>query len=359
MNPGPGSSYDTYTCALNSADQWLAYQFQCPPAGATPSKVMAYCSAENGTVTSGIACEIYSNSATGLPNASVDAATAMTADCAPGTWLEFTGFDAALTGGASYWIVLKNTTATPGTNYPTFRYLASQQPIAGSAGTTAEDAGAARVTADAGTGWAAATARYQVGGWRIEYSGGGVQGCPVSTVTISDAGTAVYDSREQGAKFTSPTNAKLRVVGALASIRKNGSPTSNYRFRLYKDTTLIDTSNLLNAALLANATIIRAYFATVRELDTASTYRIVLGSDNSGTCDSSNYLRCYTQTYQDSDASRLLMPGRGWFHTYLDGTWTDSTTLCPMISLLLDQDGEEFGSVAGGLLQGNKRAHKQ
>jgi hypothetical protein len=349
LNVNPTDAIDAYTAALNSADTWVAYQFQCPPAGATPSKVMVYCSAEAGTVTSGMTCEIYSNSSGGLPDSAVDINTGMTADCAASTWLEFTGFDAALTGGAAYWIVVKNTTGTPGTNYPTLRYYKSQIPYVGSytAG-VAECDYAVRQTNDAGTGWASASVRYHSGGWRIEYSDGGVQGLPISAVTNASTGTAVYDAREHGALFTTPANAKMRVVGAIFGCNKTGSPTSKYRLRLYKGDTLVDTTKLIDPVLVATRTSVRAFFATSRELDASTAYRIVLGSDDSGTCDSSNYLRCISQTYQDSAASRLLMPGRGWYQCYLSGTWTDTNTECPMIALLLDQDSGEFGELAGG-----------
>jgi hypothetical protein len=310
---------------------------------------MVYCSAKAGVVAITATCEIYSNSAGGLPNAAVDINTGITAAIAAGNWIEFTGFDAALTGGATYWIVVKNTTETPGTNYPTLRYFKSHIPFAGSLTSGVGECDyAVRQTTDAGTGWASATLRYYCSGWRIEYSDGGVQGLPISAVTNASAGTAVYDAREHGALFTTPANAKMRVVGAIFGCNKAGSPTSKYRLRLYKGDTLVDTTKLIDPALVTTRTNVRAFFATSRELDASTAYRIVLGSDDSGTCDSSNHLRCISQTYQDSDASRLLMPGRGWYQCYLSGTWTDTNTECPMIALLLDQDSGEFGELAGG-----------
>lgn len=342
-------SYDPVSSAadnaLNSADRWIAFSIIAPPAGDTPSKVMVYASGETGTVTTGISCEFYSDNA-GVPGTSLDASTGMTANCAAGTWLEFTGFDVALTGGTLYWVVIKNTTGTPASNYPEIRSLTLMTPMyfANTGVNTM------KTTADAGSTWTAAT-KTSCNNIRIQW-GGGYSGFPVSTQAAASSTYGVYDKRELGVVFTTPAVGKMAVAGIAAVVSKTGTPTRALRLRLYEGVTLVDTTYSTAVANVTTRSWIQGYFSTVRVLKRNTTYRAVISVayTGSGDGDTSNYFACYGYTIQDSNESRSLTPMRGWGGTYTADSsagpvvFSESglTTFVPQIVLLLDSDAGEL-----------------
>lgn len=345
----PGRSYpESRTYQLDSAVEWLGISFIAPPGGATLSKVLVYASAVVGAplTDAKLQCDIYNDTA-GVPDTSQASTTTVTAKPAAAAWVEFTGFTLALTGGVQYWIVLKNLEDNPAVKYVTYKTHAYGTRFYNVFGPSVSV-----MTGDSGTAWAT-DQRTGIVGFRLEFSDGGFSGYPIYDASSGTVTYGIYDDREHGVLFTTPASGQLVVAGALANVKKQGSPGYGIKFRLYKGTTLVDTSKEVFGNNIQTTLHAMAMFTAQRVLDANTAYRLtVMHTNSSG--DTSNY---YALTYgllHDAAASRALGPLKGWQGTYTADstasppTFTDVTTVVPCISLLLDTDGGEIYAAAGG-----------
>jgi hypothetical protein len=344
-----GTSYPSSRAyILDAAAEWLGISFIAPPGGPTLNKVLVYASAVNGAplTDAKLQCEIYSDTA-GVPDSSLATTTTVTAKPAAAAWVEFTGFTLALTGGVQYWIVLKNIEADPTTKFITYKTHATVSGLYCPYGPLMSV-----MTADSGTAWAT-DARYGVGGFRLEYSDGGFSGYPIYDATSGSVTYGIYDDREHGVLFTTPASGQLVVAGAIANVKKQGSPGYGIKFRLYKGTTLVDTSKEVFGGNIQSTLHAMAMFTAQRVLDANTAYRLtVMHTGSAG--NTSNYYALTFASLHDAAASRALGPLKGWQGTYTtDSTGTppsfsEVTTVVPCISLLLDTDGGEIYAAAGG-----------
>jgi hypothetical protein len=332
------------TLALSAAATWLAFAF-VPSESKTLNKVKIYVSAVSGTLTS-FSCDVYSDSA-GAPGSSLSSTSTVTTMPTTGSpgWTEFTGLSQALTAGTRYWLVFKNLTATPASNFPTVRFGNSAAVPLVLGGATAWGWGKKHST-DSGSTWAG-TAIAGSFGWRLEYSDGSFDGLPIedsSTMSVSTGG--VYSTRESGAIFTTPANCNWKVRGVVMFAQKVGTPTGNLRFRLYQGTTLLATTDVIPAANITTNVLHAAYFSATQTLAPSTSYRVVL-SESTQSDTSSNYYRSSEYLIENNADSKALFP---WSikRTYFDGaSWTETDTSIPFFGLIGDTDGE-FASSGGG-----------
>lgn len=334
----------TTSYVLNSANAWLGIAFLAPPGGATLNKVLAYASAVAGTLT-GLECHIFSDS-NGVPGTSLASTSTVTALPTGAAWVEFTGLSYALTGGAQYWIVLKNTTGTPASNYPTFLVCSDATGHYSSVGPTKSVQ-----TLDAGTAWATSV-RYRTGSLRLEYSDG-FSGMPLSGSSSGSASYAIYSNREDGALFTTPANGQFVLAGVCGNVRIVGSPGSGVQFRLYKGTTLIDTSKVVLVGNIQSTVQTMALFTASRVLDQSSQYRITCRHSGAAG-DASNYYSLGYATCHDNADSRACLWLGEWQRTYTtDATgappsFAETNTHVPWMSMLLDSDSGNITAAGGG-----------
>lgn len=345
----PGQSYPaSRTYLLDDAAEWLGISFVAPPGGVTLSKVLVYASAVGGAplTDAKLQCEIYDDAA-GVPNASQATTTTVTAKPAAAAWVEFTGFTLALTGGVQYWIVLKNIEADPAAKNITYKTHAYGTKFYGIYGPTTSV-----MTINSGGAWAT-DLRSSIVGFRLEFSDGGFSGYPIYDASSGSVTYGIYDDREHGALFTTPASGQLVVAGAMANIKIQGSPGNGVKFRLYKGTTLVDTSKEVFDQNIQSTLHAMAMFTAQRVLDANTAYRLtVMHTGSAG--NTSNYYALTFASLHDAAASRALGPLKGWQGTYTtDSTGTppsfsEVTTVVPCISLLLDTDGGEIYAAAGG-----------
>jgi hypothetical protein len=336
--PYTAFGYSAQTFALDGADDRFAFSFLAPPGGPTLTKVLVYASAVAGAplTDAKLQCDIYSD-ASGSPNASVASRTTVTAKPGAAAWVEFTGFALTLTGGNIYWIVLSNIEADPTTKYPTYKVTHSAWDYYSTVGHAS-----VKASVDAGSTWTGITQRMGVIGFRLEFSDG-YCGFPTSAYATSVAANAVYSNREDGAYFTTPAVGNLVVAGAIALTRVAGSPGNGVQFRLYKGTTLVDTTKAVLVANIQTTTGAMAFFTASRVLDPNTVYRLTL-SHSGAAGDSSNYYALGYHTLHDDANSRALTALRGWQRTYTtDATGTppsfsETATDVPAIALILDAD---------------------
>lgn len=343
----PANTQSSITTTLNAAVNRAASSFFGYNTK-TVNKILIRVSAVTGSLgANDLVLDIFSNTgSTGDPNASLASRNTVTTTPTGAAWVEFTGFTLALTAGTRYWLVLRNANGTPASNFPTLPFnrtgpgnLSVGNASVGFSYATSTDSGATYTKTNGGTL-----------SYRLEFSDGSFDGFPVETaVTSQGASEGVYGTRELGILFTTPNDAKLKVIGSRMVIGKVSSPTFDMRMRIYSGgtstPTLVATSSAVSVVPFSTSSLSCIFFfSSVLELDANATYRLVLGAVSGG--DSSNYARSFYMTFQNVAASTDLLPFNGTMkQTYsTDGvTFTETDARALPYQLLLDSE-DNFAS---------------
>lgn len=336
------------TQALNAAATWVAFSFYAKDANLNEVRINV--SSVTGTyTTSEFTGEIYSDS-NGQPNTTIESQNAQSASTG---FVAFTGYTSTLTVGTRYWMVFKNLNATPASNFPTIGYHPSNAYPTAVLGNNVVGGWAKRHTTNSGVSWAAGN----VGGCcglMLTYDAGSTpqyDGIAYDTGANITATDLVYSTRELGMKFTTPTVGKFRVSGLSFLVYRGGSPTQGVRFRIYEGTTLLDTTNVLQASSFSGgiALYATAFFNSPIELTPGVAHRVVI-SEPTQSDTSSNYYSSFRYTLFTNTGASSLLPFNGTVQeTYYDGSsWTDTSgRLMPFI-IHLDQEQEITGNSGGG-----------
>jgi hypothetical protein len=360
---GANFSNDT-TLGLSAAATWLALQV-VPQATKTLSKVRLFLDTKTGTPTAaGCTCDLYAD-ASGIPGASSEGPIAADSVPASGNWMQWTfAGTSVLTGGTPYWLVFKNGTGTPASNFPTYRYQvgvsggATPMPFQGSGlGGSGVLYGWNKVhTLNSGTAWASGLG-YGATGLRLEYTDGTFEGLPVQTgvrPSTSAVGDRAFGKSEVGVRFNLPSGATFNVLMAGFPLIKVSTP-GDLRFRLYQGVTLLATSAAIPAADVTTATG-DWYFASFPSaqavVSTSQPFRLTFGDATAADANTKGY---NAQVYTfDGDANSLaLKPMNG----SVQKTVTADNTAAPVVftdtaadvipfALLLSTNGEL--TAAGG-----------
>lgn len=339
------------TTNLNAAANWYAVSF-IAPVTATLNDVRTYVSGKTGTVnTTDARIEIYSNTVSGTnyqPNASVAGPYNCNANITAAGWFTWTP-SYAVTINNRYWIVWKNNAGTPASNYYTLLSSLNTLTLGRHQTVTGQSLNVSNTT-NSGTTWSSLSAT-AMGVCRLGFNNGTYYGMPISAGG-NDTTNKVYSTREHGAKFTVPSNLKMKVIGGgIYCAGKVGSPTGAPRIRLYTGSSpSLQATGTLETTFKNEADMIFAYWdsGTAVTLNDGDIVRVTLGeTTNSDT--SSNYFLNNTLTIDSDSNSTGLFP-YGMQFTYYDGsTWTDtSTKIVSFFLILSDVDGEYLASGASG-----------
>lgn len=345
IGPIPAAGAVTVNAASIAAATTRLLLGLLPPVSKTLSKVKVYVSAVTGTLgANDIVCELWSMptgvlGSTTAPASLLESRNTVTAVPTGASWVEITGFTSALTAGTMYALVFRNVNGTPASNNFSIRWVTGLLPTA--LGSTSFG-WVKRQSADSGSTYG--TNVGGVGGYTAEMSDGTVIGIPASNAAVLGSGDGIYSARELGAEFTTPSQAKPRVVGVLFICTATGSPSGKLLGRLYEGTTLLATTEAAPARS-ANSNFMFCYFTSPVELKAGTAHKATVGettqSDTSG-----NRFNLYGLTLEAS-GSQALMPLAGWKKALLDGTWTVTDTEAVLVALVLDGD-QPFSSVAPG-----------
>lgn len=335
------------TLALNAADTWLAMSFVADSTK-TLSKIKMQISANNGTQSNiTITATLYADTGAGIPDSggsALDGPRSVTNQASG--YIEWTGWTYEVTAGTQYWIVFKNTAASPGTDYPTMKFgTANSLPLTQVGNRTGWGWGKVG-TVNAGGAWATAALASTVG-LRLEFSDGTFAGTPILNHAIGNA--KAYGTNVVGAKFTTPSTVTLKIKGIGFMLRKTGSPTGNLSAKMYIGSGTAVSTAVVPAGITSTAALFVLPFASVQTVNPSSVVRIVL--KNSAADDTSNYYTVYEYTIPDNADSKALFP-MGWQNTYTaddsgSPSWTDTDTLVPFMWVVLDSDAY-FGTPAAG-----------
>jgi hypothetical protein len=372
----PSVTYqNSSTLALNAAATWLAFSF-VPQQGKNLSAVRLFLDTKTGSpTTAGCTAELYSD-ASGVPNASLEGPISATSVPASGNWMGWTfAGTSALTAGTQYWIVFKNSTATPASNFPTYRWhngnAAASSIIPNFLSTNGASAagplyGWCKVhTVNSGAAWAS-TPNWGVGGLRIDYTDSTFDGMPVQTSLRPSSGTSTNRAtgkQEIGVRFNLPANVTYNVIGIWFPAIKVGSP-GNLKFRLYQGSTLLATTYDIPANNIPTSVGdgYAAYFSSAQAIiSTNNPFRVTMVDATAADASTAGYdTMLYTW---DSDSSSLtLKPMDGTLqktkttdNTASPPTFTDTSTDIIPFALILASSGEftAAGGRGGGNLLGN------
>ncbi len=330
------------TRALSSATTFAAFSFISEKT-LTLNAVKVYASAVTATAPSGLQLDIYSDSSTGVPNASLSNTTTITGGVpAAAAWIEFTGLTQTITAGVRYWAVVRNKDASPTVNFVTVQYGAS---AGGQLHTSSSMSiwGWSKIETTDGSTWITSVGGL-VPALRLQFSDGSYTGFSMQALAAEGTNLA-FGAHEVGVKFTMPGSSTITysVVGAgIYKSSNTGTPTGNVRLRLYTGSsstpTLLATS--LGQAVAGNSTTgwHVDYFSSTQNITGGTVVRLTL-SDSAADSSSACY-RVYAATLENDANSLALAPISGTLQetSTTDGTtFTDTSTKIIPFSLILDR----------------------
>jgi len=331
----PAGAPNSSTFALNAANARHAMSFIAPPTTKTLTQAACILFSMTGSVSAAeFKAELQADSAGAPSNSALETVNCDATPVGSITAVNTHTFSTSLTAGARYWIVYKNTNATPASNFVTFVWGNTASADCGAV-TSANFHWARKVSADAST-WD--TGQAEVVGLRVKFNDGSYDGFPFSGGGNTVVGDGVYGSRELGDIFTTP-DIKLHVVGIRMMLAvKTGTPTGTLRFKLYQGTTLLGTT----ADLYTTSPVVGMYvegFSSPIVLLPNTAHRITIAESTQSDASTNRYNARVYGLMQDA-ASKTMMPfGGTMMKTYFDGSiWTNTDTDLIPGSVILDPD---------------------
>lgn len=317
------------TAAMNSATYFMGFSLITRFAQ-TFNKFRFYATGTGTNVT--VQVELQADNGAGSPSGTALDTGTLTFSSNTAQWREVSNFSGyTLTPGQLYWVVVKNITATPASNYPTVTFSYGQMPIW--VNTDATQCRFYKKATSDGSTWGSAAGT--VASIMFGFSDGSWVGSPVVTSAyFSTSGVdRAYTGVELGGVMTTPDNVMLNVVGIWGWIRKIGSP-GDLQLKLYLGQSLFAQCIDVPAAQTStSAASISGFFSRPVVLPPKAKIRIMHTStagDNT-----SNYYYLSGQTY-DSNYPDNAPSVVDTYTRLASGTFTDTAGKCPAMALLLD-----------------------
>jgi hypothetical protein len=333
-----------------AANRWaMAFIPNFTDATKALSKILFYIQSVTGTLgANDIVCDIYDDSATGVPGSSLESRNTVTTTPTSALWVEATGFTVTLTRGVRYWLVVRNANASPASNYFTVRSL-SANAILSQLFCAHSIWGWSRViSTDSGSTWGSPLSSSV--NIRLQYADSTYQGQPLSDQTTLVG--KVYAGRKSGVYFTTPPNVKLSIASIAMAIAKAGTPTVGAQFEVYDNVTLIGTTDVIPLKSISSGYAHVAHLTSPVTLPVGGIVRIVL-AEPSNADSSSNYWQTQGYVIENSAASKALLPFGGIQKTYYDGSsWAQTDTEAPAFWMTGNTSGEFLSQ--GGLTARNR-----
>lgn len=338
---------------LNSSTKRACQSFIIEDSGKTLKHAKMWVSGKTGTPSaSEIKWTLRADSA-GFPGSDIEEENT-SATPNSGAYMESDAFSTALTAGTRYWLCLRNSNASPGSNYIGVRFAGqSSEGKPGLAQVHSSDqrwGWAFGDSSDSGSTWAAASASSIV--MRFEMSDGSFYGLNTTNNWGPDttAGCRIYGSQEAGAKFTVPADwpgINIRCVGMRAGWAGT-VPAGGLRYRLYTGTSTTPTAT--TAVMPAANILFDGYkplcFDSVQTVAPGTVVRLTAGVASGG--DSSNYLSIQGMQFEDTAANKAATAFGGLSQTCLaSGSWTDTANRVPTLAVSLDHTAP-FDVPSGG-----------
>ena len=350
--PSAGAQSGATTLTFNSADVWGGFSFvpRFSDTSKTLNKVLFRIATVVGVLGSGdISCALYSQDSAGKPASQIEVSTTVSSTPTGAAWVEVSGFSSAVTRGERYYLVFRNLNATPSSNYFSIAYQGNTGGNNGFALGVLHYLGWSKVhSTDSGVTWGNSSTINT--NFRLEYSDGTFEGM-ANRGCAYVAGTAIYGSgRKSGGIFTS-LNATMNVIGIAMTVGKLNNPSTPFWFELYNDTTLLGQTAVTTSISVSYSGIVSLYFPEpiVLPANTANIRVVMARSDSSDTVSNAWFPFLYIVD-DGSAATQAMRPFNGTLRAaYYDGSsWTNNDNYIPVITLLLDTNGEFTATGSGG-----------
>lgn len=238
-----------------------------------------------------------------------------------------------LTKGQRYWIVVRNVSSAPATDYLTIFHI--QMTLTAVNGSPLQPWWTKYQSSDSGATWATATSNSTA--LALKYSSGLCIGTPFTQSSFSYTSLLAYGTTSVGVEFKSFTN--LRVRGLVLGTRGLNSPSGPYYQDLYINRTLISSTEYLGYYSSASSMDAVVEIAPT-DIYQGDTVAIMMRCPN-GNASNALYLN---QVWQSNDIPDLLAI-RPWGNTIrvaqlIGGTWTTnlSQLYTPRFGVILDKD---------------------
>jgi hypothetical protein len=356
--PMDGGTISTTTIALDAADggdsdscsdDLIAYSIQ-PSGTVTIDKFRIYLTAVASTLgANDLVVEMFASDGAAPTGSALVSYNTLTGGAPVGAgWIEWAGFNDAITRGSQYWMVVKNCNATPTTNFPTIaRITVFTTPIQSDGGSGLSY----RCSSDGGTGWSVCSSPNTVPPMAIEFgsgTGNTSAGMPYHSITApSSTGSAnrAYDTQEAGVYFTTPADTRHNAIGISCLLAKVSTPSAGLRYRWYNNTTLqasTDTKaeNFINTSVRWRT----LYFSSTQVIPANTVVRVVASAAATGDASTTGYAPAIATS--DSDTETLALRPYGVRKTILTGgSWTETNTETMFCTFVLD-NGDLYPSVS-------------
>ena len=325
--------------SLNTADVRVAYIRRMARSG-TLQKLRIGITNVAGTIPfSDIVCQLHADNVD-TPGGTIGTQVPLSGSGnVPGAGIyefDFSSQNISLSAGERYWFVVRNINATPGTNNVTLQ-RGFDASVFGWGNNYLEGAVATSTNAGAsytynGTNRQAFLVILNSGSEGFVYRHGG-------------SAQPNFGNTMRGVLFTTPANAKWRVIAAGFRGIKNGSPTT-ITFRIYQGSTLIAETQNIASYPSGRAGDWYAKFASVVELEPNTQYRLVAYTNG----DASNNFAIYTSICDTSNENYANMPfsSRYTYTTNGGSSWTEDLGNMVNSWFFLLDSAQPYASAGGG-----------
>ena len=291
-----------------------------------------------------IVVEIWSSDGIKTPQASLGASNVINCTSGLGFYTATFSTPVAVTIGTQYFIVIKNATTTPASDYITLAIPAPQVMesffVAGTTNGASPTYGWWFSTCTAGV-WST-TPSPALRFVRIRYANGVYSGSLVSTVGTDT--NYVYSNREKGIVFTTPSDSIMSVAGVTMIVAKGGNPTGSLKYKLYDggyNSGLLLAESALSVPP-ANITIYSQWislpFPKSVNLRPNSKYKLVLAETTQSDVVTNRYYPSLALKSDPEQASLDLISAPNITQCYYDGSvWSEQTNFVNPFGLLLSK----------------------
>jgi len=327
---------DTVMFANTSGPSYL-------PAGVTADTMYYVCNKGSSTLQiatdSGCSSLVtdFSGGATGthLMRKVLQTTTTVTSTPTGAAWVEATGFSSAMTTGATYALLIRNMNSTPASNY--FTIMVPYAPMGAAVLTTGTIFGLGWNYSTTWGSGAAYFSWYGAVGYRLEYSDGTFEGCPLESVATSDY---IAGSNLVGARYVAPAGVAPRIKCVAVAVATNSTPAADMVLKVYTGAdgseTLAATSSSWGQIYVASSTSTvprMVCFSSAIAVPAGGVVR-VMGS-STGSSGSYGYLLSKV-AIQNSSGSKALVYGGAKYATYNGSAWTYTDTAFVPMAFVLD-----------------------
>jgi hypothetical protein len=311
--------------AANAANTWLGTGFVAAITD-TITQIDVVCYAVAGTQANRKSVLYIYSDVNGSPGSILATSTELT-NFGVST-LQF-AISLAVTAGTRYHFVVVNTASVPGTDYFALGVEADVNRIVSGKSTLW---GICReTTTNAGAAWTKVA-----GAWLsfcISFQGGTFFGCSLFNQTTS--AFKVYGTRQEGAVFTSPSGASMRICSVAIPVGFTGTPVSCH-VKITVGATVY-TSVVVPLANIQNNFVITFLFTAPVVILPSTTFCLCLCDSGAG--DASNYWKIFYYDIPNYASHRAIVPYSMFYVSTTDGSsFTVTNTKFPLLGFAICND---------------------